>query len=173
MVYKTGILLGQITKTSGFEGAVLVRLEKQFLDNLPDMESVFVEIDGRPVPFFIDWSEYNGSGVMKIKFRGYDSVKYIEEFKGCAVFLTSGTGTDQNENVFTELIGYSVINQDEQLLGNITEIISNPGQILLSILPASGREVLIPLHEDIIIRIERKNKKLFMEIPEGLTEINS
>ena len=53
MNYRCNILLGRVTKTSGFEGAVVVRLERSFIENIPQIESVFVEIDGRPVPFFI------------------------------------------------------------------------------------------------------------------------
>ena len=53
MAYKNDILLGRITKVSGYEGAVTVKLEKIFTENIPQMESVFLEIEGRPVPFFI------------------------------------------------------------------------------------------------------------------------
>jgi hypothetical protein len=51
MPYTPGILIGQITKTSGFEGTVIVRLEKRSIENIPEPESVFLEIEGRPVPF--------------------------------------------------------------------------------------------------------------------------
>ena len=53
MAYNSDILLGRITKVSGYEGAVTVRLEKIFFENIPQMESVFLEIEGRQVPFFI------------------------------------------------------------------------------------------------------------------------
>jgi ribosomal protein L35AE/L33A len=51
MAYKKHILLGKITKVHGFEGAVTIRLERSFSDNILKMESVFIETDGRPVPF--------------------------------------------------------------------------------------------------------------------------
>jgi ribosomal 30S subunit maturation factor RimM len=62
MTYKSDILLGQIIKASGYEGAVTVKLEKDFFDNIPNIESVFLEIEGRPVPFFISETEYSGAG---------------------------------------------------------------------------------------------------------------
>ena len=65
MAYKNEILLGRITKVSGYEGAVTVKLERIFSENLPHMESVFLEIEGRPVPFFISDSEYSGADILK------------------------------------------------------------------------------------------------------------
>lgn len=173
MVYKTGILLGQITKTSGFEGAVLVKLEKKFIENIPDMESVFVETDGRPVPFFIEWSEYTGSDVLRLKFEGYGSVDKVEELKGSRVFLTYGEQEADDNRDITILTGFAVVSQDEKILGTVMEIIANPGQMLLNIETPSGGELLIPLHQDLIRGIDKRKKLLHMDIPEGLTEINS
>ena len=75
MAYKSNILLGRITKVSGYEGAVTVKLEKIFTENIPQMESVFLEIEGRPVPFFISDSEYSGADILKLRFEGYDSIE--------------------------------------------------------------------------------------------------
>ena len=75
MAYKSNILLGRITKVSGYEGAVAVKLEKIFTENIPQMESVFLEIEGRPVPFFISDIEYSGADILKLSFEGYDSLK--------------------------------------------------------------------------------------------------
>ncbi len=56
MSYKSDILLGKIIKFSGYEGAVAVKLEKIFTENIPPMESVFLHIEGKLVPFFVSRS---------------------------------------------------------------------------------------------------------------------
>lgn len=173
MVYKTGTLLGQITKTSGFEGAVLVRLEKSLIENIPGLESVFVETDGRPVPFFIEWSDYQGADIIRLKFSNYDSEAAVEEFKGCRVFLTEHSDESHNDSDFSTLSGYNVLDQDKKPVGKIAGITENPGQLLLNIESPSGKEVLLPLHEDLILSIDERKKVIIMNIPEGLTEINS
>ena len=89
MAYKNDILLGRITKVSGYEGAVTVKLERFFSEKLPHMESVFLEIEGRPVPFFIAGSEYSGADILKLQFEGYESSEKVSEFIGCQVFLTT------------------------------------------------------------------------------------
>lgn len=172
MAYTNKILLGRITKVSGYEGAVSIRLERTFSENIPQMESVFLEIEGRPVPFFISDTEYSGADILKLTFDGYESEEKISEFVGCNVFLTAAaTGKDQNNDLHN-LINYTVYNQDDQLLGNITDIIENPGQLLLVISTKEKKEILIPLHEDFIINFDKKRHTIIMEIPDGLTEIN-
>jgi 16S rRNA processing protein RimM len=171
MSYNNKILLGRITKVSGYEGAVNIKLEKIFSENIPQMESVFLEIEGRPVPFLISDLEYSGADILKLTFEGYNTIEKISEFVGCRVFLTAGIPENKNEEV-PGLNGYEVFVQDGKLLGTIQEIIDNPGQSLLSITSLKNKEILIPLHEHFIVSIDKKNRILLLNIPEGLADIN-
>jgi len=172
MAYNCDILLGRISKVNGYEGAVTVKLEKIFSENIPQMESVFLEIEGRPVPFFISESEYSGADILKLKFDGYSSIEKISEFIGCRVFLTSGTHSENHTEDISSLKGYKVLIQDDLLIGTITEVVPNPGQLLLNILSTKNKEILIPFHEHFIVSIDKKAKILIMDIPDGLIEIN-
>ena len=173
MAYKNDILLGRITKVSGYEGAVTVKLEKIFTENIPQMESVFLEIEGRPVPFFISGLDYSGADILKLWFEGYDTVEKISEFTGCRIFLTNGVPDESNKKTDNQLlIGYQVHTQEDQLLGPISDILSNNGQWLLNVISLNKKNILIPFHEDFIISIDKKRKIVVMDIPEGLLEIN-
>jgi len=173
MTYRNNILLGRITKVSGFEGAVAVKIEKIFTENIPEMESVFLEIEGRPVPFFISDLEYSGADILKLWFEGYDTVEKISEFTGCRIFLTDEIADDNNKKADNQLlIGYEVFTQENKLLGPVSDIISNNGQWLLNVSSLNKKNLLIPFHEDIIISIDKKRKSIIMDIPEGLLEIN-
>lgn len=173
MTYKTQILLGRIFRVHGYEGAVQIRLEKNFIENIPEMESVFIETEGIPVPFFISDSEYGGGDILKIKFNGYGSVEKVSGFVGSSVFLTaSGKSEDPGGKSFT-LKGFRVSLINGNLLGYVTDIIHNPGQDLLKILTMENREILVPLHEDLIEKINRKSGIIILDLPEGLIELNS
>ncbi|HPT20454.1 MAG TPA: ribosome maturation factor RimM [Bacteroidales bacterium] len=172
MAYNSDILLGRITKASGYEGAVTVKLEKIFSENIPQMESVFLEIEGRLVPFFISDSEYSGADIIRLSFEGYNTIEKVNGFIGSRVFLTSDIKDDDTTDDIRLLTGYKVLVQDDKLLGSVKEIIPNPGQWLLAVTSTKNKEILIPLHEHFIVRINKRKKTILLDIPEGLTEIN-
>ena len=172
MAYNYGILLGRITKVSGYEGAVAVKLERNFSGKLPHIESVFLEIEGRPVPFFVSGSDYSGADILKLKFDGYDSSDKVAEFTGCRIFLTTTADAENFSEDLLSLAGFKIITTEKNILGTVTEVIQNPGQWLLNVTSPGGKNILIPLHEDFIVKIDNRKKILVMAIPEGLTEIN-
>ena len=172
MAYNNDILLGRIIKLSGFEGAVTVKLERLFSGKLPYMESVFLEIEGRPVPFFISDVDYSGADILRLRFEGYNSSGKVAEFVGCRLFLSSPETSENKIEEINNLIDYKVVTSRNIIIGTIREVIPNPGQWLLSVISDSNKTVLIPLHEHFIVRIDNDKKLLIMELPEGLTEIN-
>ncbi len=172
MIYQPGILVGRIIKIHGYKGTVIIKLEKIFIENVTEMESVFLEIDGTPVPFFIFKSEYTGGDILKVKFEGYNTYDKVLAFKGCKVFLTDSGTSKTRENNFTNILGFEVILQDNRSAGKIIEVIENPGQWLLRVKPEGGKEILIPFHEDLVIYIDTRRKIVQMDLPKGLTEIN-
>jgi 16S rRNA processing protein RimM len=172
MAYKKHILVGRIIKVHGYEGAVTIRLERNFSDNIPGMESVFIETDGRPVPFFIEYSVQPDNQSLRLKFSGYDSADRIKEFVGCNVFLTEASlssGKVEDPHVLT---GFEIFSEDDISIGRIKEVIENPGQFLLNITTGSGKNILLPLHEDLIKWIDPEKKIITMIIPEGIVDIN-
>ena len=172
MAYNREILLGRITKIHSYDGSVTVRLEKAFIENIPEMESVFLEIEGRLVPFFISRSDYSGAEILKLTFEDYDSSQKIREFQGVRVFLTTTQNFSSLSPDNSDVSGYKIILPDKTLIGTIKDIIHNPGQSLLSVLSVNGKEILIPFHEDFISSIDPGKKILIMSLPEGLIEIN-
>ncbi|HOW10686.1 MAG TPA: ribosome maturation factor RimM [Bacteroidales bacterium] len=172
MTYKPHILLGKISRVNGYDGSVIIRLEKFFIDNLPEMESVFVETDGKPVPFFISSTDYNGSDILKVKFEGYESGDKAGEFSGCRVFLTAGDGKVPKAGRSGDIEGFKVFLQESEFIGTVSSIIENPGQDLFSILSPDGREILVPLHDDFIIGIDWEKKTIRLSLPEGLIDLN-
>jgi 16S rRNA processing protein RimM len=172
MAYSTGILLGRIIKVVGFEGALAVKKEKVQTGDLKDMESVFLEIDGRPVPFFIDELDFPGGDIIRIRFVGYASPEKAGEFVGCRVFLPHGIALKSPVDELDILVGYIVFTAGMVKLGTLKKVIPNPGQWLLEVMSSSGKLILIPFHEHFIAGIDKKKRHLIMDIPEGLTELN-
>ena len=172
MTYRYQILVGRISRINGYDGSVSVRLEKSFLDKIPEMKSVFLEINGKPVPFFISLSEYSGGDILKLKFEGYESYEKVSEFTGCKVYLTTINEETLSAEKSVNIPGFKVFHQNKNLIGTVKEIVQNPGQDLLKIISPENKEILIPFHEDFIISLDTKKKTIRVKLPEGLTDIN-
>jgi len=172
MANKNQILLGKIARVNGYDGFVTVKLEKAFIEDMPEMESVFIESEGRLVPFFIIASEYSGGDLLRLKFDGYEAFEKISEFTGCKIFLTTVGEERISEYNQEPVIGFKVVLSNRKQIGTITELIQNPGQILLKIISPRNKEILIPYHEDLILKVDAGKKTILVQIPEGLIEIN-
>lgn len=172
MAYNCNILLGRITKVSGFKGAVTVKLDNKITGDIPEPESVFLEIEGKPVPFFIASYDYRGADLLTLAFDGYETAEKVTEFVGCRVFLTeSESDISCSDNQLT-LKGFSLFSSEGRDYGIIRDLIAYPGQVMLSVISKSGSEILIPYHDDLVVKLNKKQKCLYMNIPEGIEDLN-
>ncbi len=172
MIYDDKILLGQILKVLGYDGTVAVRLEEGFVENIPEMESVFIETEGKPVPFFISGSDYQGGNMLRLRFEGYESVNKMTEFTGCNVYLTTTAinHTPAGEN--NDITGYKALHKNKKILGTVSGIIKKTGQWLIRVVSPGGQEILVPYHKDLIVKTDTENKTMIFDLPEGLADIN-
>jgi 16S rRNA processing protein RimM len=172
MAYKADILLGKIAKTHGHEGEVILRLENTFKNNIPELDWVFLLIEGKPVPFLLSDYEYSGAGILIAKFEGYNSSDVIKEITGCEVFLETDRYKKYSVENISGLQGFRFYDKKNKITGTVKEIIENPGQLLLNIITEKNNSILIPFHPDLIISLDEANKTIRMDIPDGLAEIN-
>lgn len=159
--------IGVITKTYGFEGAVVVKSESGRLREPETGEPVFIVIDGIPVPFFTREAFLSAPDTLVISFDDYPTEKSVLRFKGCEVRCEKGEN-DVNDIDYT---GYTIEDAVSGFRGVIISLTELPGQLLASV--KSGNEnVLIPLHPDLVIKTDKREKTIIMSLPPGLTGIN-
>ena len=72
---------------------------------------------------------------------------------------------------FSVLKGFSMHDQDDQLIGKVIDVVSMPQQELASVALSDGNEILIPLHKSLIVGIDPDQMIVQLEIAEGLIDI--
>lgn len=172
MSYKTGKFIGRIKKVKGYEKSVTVVLEGSFTEEITGKRPVFLETEGKPVPFFVSWSDYKGGNIIRLNIEGCESLENIDDLTGCRVLLEPDDKEADREKDVKDINGFRITTPDKSLEAVIREIIDNPGQMLIRAETKEGNELLIPLHEDFIISVDKKKKSIIMELPGGLAEIN-
>ena len=166
------IPLGTIVRTHGYDGTVIIKTERDYGEEIEEMESVFVEIDGIPVPFILTDCEVASKSLF-VTFLGYESKELVTEFTGCRVLVR---GIEREESVGPlplHLIGFRLTCRAGKELGVITGVASFPMQIMLLVTDAEGVELMIPLHTDWIVGIDKKGEVIEMDLPEGLLSVNT
>lgn len=162
--------LGKITKPFGYKGQVVFFLDVDCPDDYQGLDAVFVEVKNSLVPYFIK----------EIKINGNKAVVTFEEttpdeaaaLVGCRLFLPLAMlpKLDGNRFYFHEIIGWKVIDQEKGDIGTIASVIDYPAQALFQIMN-NDKEILIPVIDQVIKKVDREKKIIFIEAPNGLIDL--
>jgi 16S rRNA processing protein RimM len=165
--------IGFVKKTHGVRGELLLVFDNVPEDVLEEADYLFFEVDGLLVPFFIKEISFRGDSTVAFLFDMIENVDKAREYCGCNVFINKNLITKKTDNGYiSSLKGFSVIDPKLGKTGVITEI-SNYGGNVVATVDAGKSEVLLPVNDAIIISIDKKNKTLTLDCPEGLFGLNS
>lgn len=124
-------------------------------------EPVFIEFDGLPVPFFVENCIRKGGNRFVVKFEDVYSSAGAEEIVGRPVSLEEEEYEEEQS-----LEGMEVIDAGTgKPVGKILEFNDFSGNACITV-DYCGREVMLPLHDDLIDGVE--GEKIFLRIPDGL-----
>ncbi|MFN4197914.1 MAG: ribosome maturation factor RimM [Flavobacterium sp.] len=164
--------LGKIAKKFSFKGEVLIYLDTDEPGLYENMESVFVELHNHLVPFFIEKSSLHKNDFLRVKFEDVDSEDAADEIMGCELYLPLSflPKLEGNKFYFHEVIGFQIEDQRLGIVGTIVSINDSTAQPLFEVLH-DEKEIFIPMIDQFLVKIDRENKKVIMDLPEGLVDI--
>ncbi len=164
--------LGKIAKKFSFKGEVLLYLDTDEPELYENMESVFVEFNKNLVPFFIENSSLHKNDFLRVQFEDVDSEEEADSIMNCDVYLPLSLlpKLSGNKFYFHEVIGFEIEDKRLGIFGKIVSINDTTAQPLFEVLNGEV-EMLIPMIDHFLVEIDRKNKKVVMDLPEGLVEM--
>lgn len=164
--------LGKIAKKYSFKGEVLVYLDTDEPELYTELESMFVEINGHLVPFFIEKSSIHREKFLRTQFEDMDSEEDADTIVGKDVYLplTMLPKLEGNKFYYHEVVGFDAIDQRLGNFGTILRISDNGVQALFEV-QKDDAMILIPLIDEFIIEVNRENKSILFNTPEGLIDL--
>lgn len=164
--------LGKIVKRFSFKGEVLVKLDTDDPEQFTEMESVFVEQNQRLIPFFIEDCALHKSNLLRIKFEEVDSQEQADSLVRAELYLPLDLlpKLEGNKFYYHEVIGFGVIDKEHGLIGTITGVNEHSAQALFEI-EKDGKEILLPITDHFIEKVDRNNKTIHVDTPDGLLEL--
>ena len=165
-------LLGYIVRTHGTAGNVVIYLDVDYPDDYEDLETVYVEIKGELVPYFIEDINLQKQSNAIVTFEDVDTIVKAQALVGSSLYLPLEELSELGEDEFYyhEIKGFKVVDKTLGELGIVREVYSLNGQDLIA-MDYQGSEVLIPTANDIVIKADKEAKSLLVNLPEGLLEV--
>ena len=164
--------LGKIVGKFSFKGEVLIKLDTDEPEMYTEMESVFIDYNDNLVPFFIDTSSLHKSALLRVKFEDIDTEDDAEDLVGAELYLPLSLlpELDDDQFYFHEIIGFDVIDSKHGNIGKIVSINDSTAQSLFEI-KKDDKQVLIPMNDEFIEKLDKENQKIHINTPEGLVEL--
>lgn len=159
--------IGFISKLNGFKGElVLASDEDGFFDN----EFLFMQMDGIPVPFYVEDIFEKGGNVI-VKFEDVNDEAEAQRFLRKEVFAELKKKDKSASSISVkDLVGYHIIDSIAGDLGPIASIEEFPQQEI-AVCNIKGKQVLIPLNADFINGIDDEERKVYVNLPSGLVDL--
>jgi 16S rRNA processing protein RimM len=157
--------------THGVQGELILKHVLGKNSDFKNVEALFIEErKDACLPYFHQKSIVRNSAETIIKLEGVDTKDAEAKLLQKKVWLRKKDFEKLvNKTAPVNLLGFIVLNDGENL-GRVEAVIEQPLQVLLQV-KVRGKEVLIPLHEETLKKINRRKKEVYVSLPDGLLEI--
>lgn len=164
--------LGKIAKKFSFKGEVLIYLDTDEPQLYTELESVFVDINGRLIPFFIEKAVIHKDKFLRTQFEDVTSEAEADELIGGEIYLPLEMlpKLEGNKFYYHEVEGFTAIDQRIGNFGNIKRILDNGIQALFEI-EKDEATILVPVIDEFIVEVNREQKIILFNTPEGLIDL--
>lgn len=163
--------LGNISKRHGLKGHVTLFLDTDEVELYQDLKNILILRNGTLVPFFISESSFIATNKLRILLEKVED-SLIDQLLGNEVYLPIShlPKLEGNKFYYFEVVGYNVIDHKMGGIGFVKKIIDESAQGIFAITHGE-KEILVPIHDQFIDRIDRENKTIHIKSPEGLIEL--
>jgi 16S rRNA processing protein RimM len=164
--------LGKIVKKYSFKGELLAKLDTDEPDLYDNLEAIFIDLRGNLVPFFVESSQLHKSELLRLKFEDVDTEADADALLKTELYLPLDLlpKLDDDKFYFHEVIGFLIKDENFGDVGTIVSINDSTAQALFEI-DRDGTEILIPMNDEFIVKVDRAKKTIIVNTPEGLIDL--
>ncbi len=169
-VYK----IGTLARTHGVKGELAFAFTDDVWDRI-DADYVFLCLDGLLVPFFFEEWRFRSEHTALVKFENIDDIHAAEPLVGADVFFPKDLtpeDIDEEDLTWQHFIGFEVWQGDDTLLGTVADVLDQTANVLLDVATPDGHSILIPAHEDFVMKADHRLRCLYVNVPEELLTLN-
>ena len=164
-VYK----IGRLGKTHGVRGEISFLFDDDVFDRV-DADYLVLQVDGIFIPFFMEEYRFKSDANAIVKFEDIDTQERARDLTGCDVFFPRAlSDSDDDALTWAEIIGFSLI---DAATGKTIGQIASVDDSTLNILFELEDGTLVPASKELITDVDKDNRTITIELPQGLLDIN-
>ncbi|NDV64770.1 ribosome maturation factor RimM [Bacteroides sp. 224] len=167
-VYKIGLF----NKPHGIHGELSFTFTDDIFDRV-DADYVICLLDGILVPFFIEEYRFRSDSTALMKLEGVETAERARMFTNIEVYFPVKYAQDSasDELTWNFFVGFVATTKDQELLGEIVDV-DETTQNVLFVIDHHGDELLVPAQEEFIVEMDQVNRKIILDLPEGLLTLD-
>lgn len=163
--------IGKFVSVFGLQGELILKHNLGKKTSLKGLQALFIEEKkGSFIPWFVQSTRIKSGEEIYLKLEGIDMREQAAKLAQKTVWLPEADFKKFSaKSSPIGLLGYLIV-ENEAVLGKILEVIEQPHQLLCRI-DMDGKEAYIPLHEETIVKIDKKKEQVIVDLPEGLLDV--
>jgi 16S rRNA processing protein RimM len=164
--------LGHIVSKFSFKGELQIKLDTDEPELYEHLESIFVDYRNKLIPFFVEKSNLQKSNLLRVKLEEVDEEADADDLLKRDVYLplTQLPKLGDNQFYYHEVIDYTAIDETHGNIGNIKFVNDQTMQALFFI-DFNGKEIIIPVNDRFILKVDKEEKAIYFKTPEGLIDM--
>lgn len=167
--------VGAILDTHGLRGEVKVFPTTDDASRYDDLREVELQKkDGSYLHLEVERVRYFKNLVI-VKFKNYDNINDIEQYKKCNLYVTRehAVALEENEYFVADLIGLRAYSDEDEDLGTLKDVLTTGANDVYVILAPGGEELLVPAIRDCVKEVNVAEGYIRLHLLDGLRELNS
>ena len=161
--------LGQIVNSYGIKGFLKVVPYTDDNTRFNDLETIYIEKSNKLQEYVIEEVKYSKNLVL-LKLKGIDTIEQAEKFRNCYLKINRTDDIELEEDTYflVDLIRIEVFTESGENLGNIIDVFPTGSNDVYVVKNEEGKQILLPAIKDVIKSVDIKNKKMVVNLIEGL-----
>ncbi len=163
--------IGRLAGTFGIEGILVLEQNLGKKTSLKGLKTIFIEKNQNSFfPYFVESSKIKNEKEVFLKLEGISSKEQARSLLKNEVWLEEPDFKRlAASSAPISFLGFTVINEKEEL-GEVTEVIEQPHQVLCKI-NFEGKEAFLPVHEETLEKIDKRKRIIYLKLPDGLLDV--
>lgn len=165
------LIIGQLTNTHGVKGELKATTSTDDPKRFLKLKWVYIDKNGSLEKYNITSVKFFKQFVI-LKFEGVDSIEAAEKLKGFCLKVDRANAVKLPKDSFfiADIIGMQVYDENNELLGELLDVIATGSNDVYIVKNKEGKEILIPALKSVVKEILLDERRISVILPKGLLD---